>query len=101
MTKANRKRLIQALLVLALVFGLLSTLADGARSLSIQVHDNRVSRIEVLQRGAVIAFVEFGVVPNEHTFYLPAGEYELRGMSKKGVVKTEKVSLAESIELRF
>ena len=101
MTPANRRRLIQALLLLALAFGLVSTLADGARSLTLKISDSRISRVEVIQEASILATVEISTVPNEHTFRLPVGTYELRVSGVGGMLFSKHVHLEDDQDVRL
>ena len=101
MTPANRRRLVQSLLLLALVFGLVNFVAGGARSLTLKVNDSRIKRVEVFQQAAMLATVEFSNVPNQHTFRLPEGTYELRGSGVDGILKSRHVQLDDDLEVFF
>ena len=98
---ANRRRLIQAILFLVLVFGLVDTLADGARSLTLSIIDSRIERIEVVQGTDTMATLEFVTVPHEHVFRLPAGAYELRASGRDGLIKFKRIDLQDDKELVF
>ena len=99
MTPANRRRLLQSLLLLAVVYGLVSTVADGARSLTLRISDSRVKRVEVIQEGSMLATVEISGVPNEHTFRLPEGDYELRISGVSGILFSKRVHLDDDQEV--
>ena len=82
-----------------MVFLVLSSMPKSLHTLSLDVRQSSIQRVELLVDDGVHASVLFDVLPNHHRFELPAGEYTLLIVRRDGSRESRRVNLQSEMTI--
>ena len=95
----RRSKVIKAGLLLLIVYLVLNSMPTSLHTLSLDVSQSNIKRVELLVDDRVHASVVFDVLPNHHSFELPTGEYTLLISRLDGSRETRRVNLTSEMKI--